>query len=227
MQIAKSGRFIAAALLAGLFAASQPARAAAPDPAKWEKDIAAFEVMDRTNPPPKGAVLFVGSSTIRFWTNLASDFPDLKTVRRGFGGAFVPDVTYFADRIIIPYKPSKIVVYAGDNDIGGGRSPEQVYNDFRALVKKVRAGLPKAKIYFLAIKPSPSRWHLSPQSTEANRLIRRYCRTHRNTEFIDIWTPVLADDGRPNPALFEKDNLHVNKQGYARWTKIIQEALKD
>lgn len=202
-------------------------QAAELNPAKWEKDIAAFEAIDRTNPPSKGAVLFVGSSTIRFWTNLASDFPDLKTVRRGFGGSYMPDVTYFADRIVIPYQPSKIVVYAGDNDIGAGRSAEQVFDDFRALVKKIHTALPKAKIYYLAIKPSPSRWHLSPQSSEANRLIRRYCRMHRNTEFVDIWTPTLGADGRPDPALFEKDNLHVNKQGYARWTKIILEALKD
>ena len=218
---------MAAVLLAGILAGVPSLEAAELNPAKWAKDIAEFEAMDRTNRPPKGAVLFVGSSTIRFWTNLAADFPDLKTIRRGFGGSYMPDVTYFAGRIVIPYQPSKIVIYAGDNDIGAGRSPEQVYEDFRELVKKVQTALPKTKIYYLAIKPSPSRWHLSPQSSEANRLIRRFCRMHRNTEFVDIWTPTLGADGQPDPSLFEKDNLHVNKQGYARWTSVIREALKD
>ena len=93
---------------------------------RWEKEIAAFEASDRKKSPPKGAILFVGSSSIRYWTNLAADFPELKVINRGFGGSHVADTTYFADRIIFPYEPSKIVVYAGDNDIGRGASPEQV-----------------------------------------------------------------------------------------------------
>jgi lysophospholipase L1-like esterase len=211
-----------AALLAGALG-----RAAEPDPKKWEKDIVAFEAMDRTNPPPKGAVLFVGSSSIRFWTNLPNDFPELKVISRGFGGSHLPDLIHYADRIIIPYAPSKIVIYAGDNDIARGNSPEQVYDDFRALVKKVEAALPETEIYFLAIKPSPSRWHLSPQSAEANRRIQRFSRMRRNVAFIDVWTPILGPDGRPDPALFEKDNLHINQKGYARWREVIRKALQD
>src|SRR5688572_28291176 len=151
--------------------AAVTSRGAEADPKRWEKDIAAFEAMDRKNPPEKGGVLFVGSSSIRLWTNIAQDFPNLKVISRGFGGSHLPDTTYFAERIIFPYEPSKIVLYAGDNDIARGRSPEQVAADFRALVEKVHAQLPKTKIYYLAVKPSPSRWHLSPQGREANRLI--------------------------------------------------------
>jgi lysophospholipase L1-like esterase len=227
MRNARLAPVFAAVLAAGIFLFGVPLRAAELDSSKWEKDIAAFEAIDRTNPPPQGAVLFVGSSSIRMWTNLAADFPELKVISRGFGGSHVPDVTHFADRIIIPYQPSKIVLYAGDNDIARGHSPDRVADDFRALVKKVQDALPKTKIYFLAIKPSPSRWHLSPQSREANRLIRRYCRAQRNLEFIDVWTPLLGSDGRPDQSLFLKDNLHINPKGYARWTEVIREALRD
>jgi lysophospholipase L1-like esterase len=202
------------------------ARGAEPDPKRWEKEIAAFEAQDREKAPEKGAVLFVGSSSIRLWTNIANDFPKLKVISRGFGGSHLPDTTYFADRIIFPYEPSKIVLYAGDNDIAQGRSPEQVATDFRTLVEKVHARLPKTKIYFLAVKPSPSRWHLSPQGSEANRLIRNYCRFRPKVEFVDVWTPLLKD-GKPDPALFEKDRLHLNRDGYARWTKVIRAALED
>lgn len=196
------------------------------NPARWEKDIIAFEAADRTNPPPKNAILFIGSSSIRYWTNLATDFPNLKVINRGFGGSHVSDTTHFADRIIFPYKPSKIVLYAGDNDIGRGLSPEQVLNDFRALVEKVHSRLPKTKIYFLAIKPSPSRWYLSPQSKKANDLIRSYARFRSHVEFIDIWTPLIKD-GRPNPALYEKDRLHVNRKGYDLWIPVVRNALKN
>ena len=194
--------------------------------ARWEKEIAAFEAMDRTNPPPKGGVLFVGSSSIRLWKDIATDFPSLKVVSRGFGGSQIPDTTDFAERIIFPYEPSKIVLYAGDNDIARGHSPQRVLSDFRELVEKVHAKLPKTKIYFLAIKPSPSRWHLSPQGSEANKLIKAYCRFRPKLEYIDVWSPLMKE-GKPDPALFEKDRLHLNREGYARWKKVIEKALKD
>jgi lysophospholipase L1-like esterase len=200
--------------------------AAEPDFARWEKEISAFESRDRTNPPPKGAVLFVGSSSIRMWTNLAADFPNLQVINRGFGGSVIADTTHFADRIIFPYKPEKIVLYAGDNDIARGYSPERVLEDFQTLVGKIHAELPKAKIYFLAIKPSPSRWHLSPQSAEANRLVKKYCRFKPKLEYIDVWTPLMTD-GQPDPAFFLKDRLHLNRAGYEKWAKVVRAALKD
>src|SRR6185312_14197633 len=54
---------------------------------QWEKDIAAFEARDKTNPPPANGILFIGSSTIRFWTTLATDFPGQPVINRGFGGS--------------------------------------------------------------------------------------------------------------------------------------------
>ncbi|MGZ8920437.1 MAG: SGNH/GDSL hydrolase family protein [Limisphaerales bacterium] len=218
------GRFCR--LLLSAWAVVGGLHAAELNPARWEKEIAAFEAMDRTNSTPKGAVLFVGSSSIRLWKNIAADFPDLTIISRGFGGSHIPDTTHFADRIILPYEPSKIVLYAGDNDIARGHSPQRVLRDFRDLVEKVHTKLPKTKIYFLAIKPSPSRWHLSPQSAEANQMIKGYCRFRPKLEYIDVWTPLMKD-GQPDPSLFEKDRLHLNGDGYARWKTVIQRALKD
>jgi len=54
------------------------------DYAKWEKEVAAYEASDRQNPPPKGGILFIGSSTIRLWKTLADDYPNLKVINRGF-----------------------------------------------------------------------------------------------------------------------------------------------
>ncbi len=205
---------------------SMAAPAAEPDFARWEKEISAFEARDRTNMPPKGAVVFVGSSSIRMWTNLAADFPNLQVINRGFGGSVIADTTHFAERLIFPYKPAKIVLYAGDNDIARGFSPERVLEDFQTLVERIQAELPKAKIYFLAIKPSPSRWHLSPQSAEANRLVQKFCRFKPKLEYIDVWTP-LMNDGQPDPAFFLNDRLHLNRAGYERWSKVVRAALKD
>src|SRR5690349_16186300 len=78
------------------------------DPTRWEKNIAAFEAQDRENPPPKRALLFIGSSTIVRWKTLAEDFPEYKTINRGFGGSQIEDSAYYADRVVIPYAPRAV-----------------------------------------------------------------------------------------------------------------------
>jgi lysophospholipase L1-like esterase len=220
-----SAFLLVTALLAGLpVVAAKPADNSS---AKWEKDIHAFEVKDSTNPPPKNAVLFVGSSSIRFWPNLAASFPDMTTIQRGFGGSCIPDSTAFADRIILPYHPAKIVLYAGDNDIARGDSAETVYHNFLKFERKIHSALPETPIYYIAIKPCPSRWHLSPQIKEANHLIQKYCDSHKNLVFIHNWKQMLNADGQPDRSLFRPDMLHLNAKGYALWTKIIGDALRN
>ncbi|MEO6925267.1 MAG: GDSL-type esterase/lipase family protein, partial [Rhodanobacter sp.] len=131
--------------------------------AQWDAAIAAFEAQDQAHPPAQGAVLFIGSSSIRFWKTLASDFPEVKTINRGFGGSEIDDATFFADRIVAPYHPRAIVMYAGDNDLADGDSPAYVRDDFAAFVRKARALDPGVPIAFIAIKPSVARKALLPQ----------------------------------------------------------------
>ncbi len=124
---------------------------------RWGKEIGAFEAADKTNPPPQHAVLFIGSSSIRRWTNLAQAFPEHKVINRGFGGSELSDSVAFADRIVIPYQPKLILLYAGDNDIAAGKSPERILADFKAFVGQVHAALPATHIGYIAIKPCPAR----------------------------------------------------------------------
>src|SRR5262249_31053266 len=112
------------------------------DFAKWEKEIAAFEQSDHTNPPPKGALLFIGSSTIRLWKSLAQDFPEQRVINRGFGGSEILDATHFAERIVFPCEPRMIFLRAGGNDLNAGKSPEQVFADFKAFVTRIHGKLP-------------------------------------------------------------------------------------
>lgn len=195
------------------------------DPAQWEKEIQSFERQDHTNPPPQGAVLFIGSSSIRFWTNLSEAFPQITTVRRGFGGSHLPDATAFAERIIFPYKPSKIVLYEGENDIARGDSPREVFDNFRTFVQKVRTELPSTPIYFISIKPAPVRWRFAAQEKEANQLIRSYCERDASLHFIDLWPALLPPGGQPDPSLYRADRLHHNAKGYEIWRRVIGMAL--
>ena len=132
---------------------SAPATAAA-----FESEIAEIEARDRVDARTRGGIVFVGSSSIRMWQTLAADFPGLPVLNHGFGGSTLADVIWFAPRIVLPYAPREIVLYAGDNDIAAGRTPEQVLDDYSAFVRLVRSTLPSTRLVFVSIKPSPSRW---------------------------------------------------------------------
>ncbi len=191
--------------------------------AKWETEIRAFEAGDRTNPPVKHGILFIGSSSIRLWKTLAKDFPGEPVINRGFGGSRIADSTALADRIIFPYEPRTIVFYAGDNDIAQGHTPEQVAADYQAFVQTVRAKLPDARIAFISIKPSPLRWHLRDKIESANRQIAAM--KGDGLVFIDSYNAMLGADGKPRVEMFAADRLHMNAMGYRLWTALVKAQL--
>ena len=195
------------------------------DSSRWEKYIARFEAADKKQMPQPDGVLFIGSSSIRMWKTLEQDFPGLPVINRGFGGSQIADSNHFAGRIVHPYKPRQIVLYAGDNDVAGGKSPERVLSDFQQFLKTVRAKLPKVRVSFIAIKPSLSRWKLSGKMAMANSLVRDACGKDKRLDYIDIWQPMLDDNGKPRPDLFLGDGLHLNAKGYALWTSIVKPYL--
>lgn len=188
----------------------------------WNPAIAAFEASDHANPPPQGAVLFIGSSSIEHWKSVAADFPEVKVINRGFGGSELGDSTYFANRIVAPYHPRAIVLYAGDNDIYYGHTPQQVRDDFAAFVSKVRSFDPGVPVAFVSIKPSVARQSLLPQIRQANDLVRGYAATQKGVTYIDVFTPMLGADGQPQQKWFGPDGLHMNRSGYALWIKALK-----
>jgi len=215
---------IGAALHLSLFAQTGAQKKLLPE-ARWEKDIRAFEAVDRTNPPPKDAVLFTGSSGIRLWTNLAQAFPGHKMFNRGFGGSELSDSVAFANRIVIPYQPRLILLYAGDNDIAAGKSPERILTDFKAFAGRIHAALSNTRIAYIAIKPCPAREKYLDQVKTASRLIQEYAASDTRLLFIDVFTPMLTREGRPRADLCIDDGLHPNAQGYQLWASIIRPIL--
>jgi lysophospholipase L1-like esterase len=213
---------LAAVTLAQLVLAG-PVPPAQRSTAKWETEIRAFEAGDRTNPPVKHGILFIGSSSIRLWKTLAKDFPGEPVINRGFGGSRIADSTALADRIIFPYEPRTIVFYAGDNDIAQGHTPEQVAADYQAFVQTVRARLPDTRIAFISIKPSPIRWNLRDRIESANRQIAAM--KGDGLIFIDSYNAMLGADGKPRAEMFAADRLHMNATGYRLWTTLVKAQL--
>ncbi|WP_428307404.1 SGNH/GDSL hydrolase family protein [Lacipirellula sp.] len=200
-----------------------PARATEPKPCNpevWADAIAKFEEEDKKMPPPKQGVLFLGSSSIRLW-DVQKSFPDMLVVNRGFGGSQICDSTHYAERLVNIHEPRGVVFYAGDNDIAGGKSPEQVRDDFRAFVEKVRGPQPELPIIFLAIKPSIARWKLADKIKEANRLIAEDFDEMGNMTYVDVWPGMLDEQGEPRKELFADDGLHMNDKGYEVWTELV------
>ena len=184
-----------------------------------------FEAADAQSPPPRHGVLFIGSSSIRFWDTLAQDFPGVPVINRGFGGSELRDSTWYADRIIVPYAPRRVLIYAGDNDLNAGRTPQQLRADFIAFVERVRRDLPKTKLAYISTKPSPSRAHLLATQRQANALIQAEAKRY-GVDYIDIFTPMLDATGQPDESLFIEDRLHMNRAGYLIWQREIAPYLK-
>ncbi len=192
---------------------------------RWGKEIQAFEEADQTNPAPREAILFIGSSAIRYWTNIAQAFPGHRIISRGFSGSHLSDSVAFVDRIVTPYQPRLVFLYAGDNDIAAGKSPERVLGDFKAFVGRIHAALPATRIAYLAIKPCPAREKFLDRVKATNRLIREYAAGDHRLLYVDMFTPMLTEDGRPRADVYLKDGLHPNAHGYALWASILRPIL--
>lgn len=213
-----------AALL--MLSGSVAALALPPSPQSWKPDIDKLVARDARDRPPQHGVLFVGSSSIRFWApTLRQDFPGIPVIDRGFGGSAIADSTYYAGRIIVPYHPRVIVMYAGDNDLAEGCTPRQVVDEFKAFTARVRRGLPGVAIVYISIKPSLARWSLWPQMREANREIAHWARTQKRVTFVDVAPEMLGPDGKPRANLFRDDGLHMTPAGYAIWIAALEPVL--
>ena len=193
----------------------------------WRFQISAYEKADRENPPKPGVIVFTGSSSIRFWDALASDMKPLEVINRGFGGSQIAQVNEYASKIVTPYRPRAVVLYAGDNDLSWpwSKTPEQVSGDFKQFVEIIHAQLPETWIYYVSIKPSPLRWGNWEKFQKTNGLIAEYIHMQPRVQFIDVDAAMLDAQGKPRAELFRWDGLHMNAKGYAVWTSIIRPVL--
>jgi lysophospholipase L1-like esterase len=195
-------------------------------PPFWN-EIAEFKHQDSLQRPPSGAILLVGSSSFRKWTNVQSYFPGYPIINRGFGGSALPDVIRYAGEIIFPYHPKQIVIYCGDNDLAASDSvtADIVYNRFVRLYDLIRKRLPEVDIVYVSIKPSPSLVKLMPRMEEANDMIRDFMAKYSHAVFVDVYHPMLTPQGQPIDSLFLSDKLHMNEKGYRIWQQILQPYL--
>lgn len=191
---------------------------------RFEKQIRQFEMADSVSFPLAGSFLFTGSSSIRGWKTLKADFSGHPVFARGFGGATMIELLHYIPRIVLKYKPSRLFVYCGENDMTLDYSvPEDALISFKALDSTLQAELPSTKIYYISIKPCPKSWFYWPKIQIANQLVKEYILQDKTgrLQFIDITHTLLDNTGKPNSSLFLKDGIHINSMGYKKWVEVI------
>ena len=199
------------------------------DPRVWASVIQSFRDKDTINAPPENAIVFVGSSSIRFWTSLSADMKPLVAFGRGFGGAKINDVSYYVDQLISPYDPKAIVVYVGSNDLSNLvnnkiKTPEQVKLLYQQLIARLKA-VSLAPVYFIALKPTRQNWPEWTNLEEVNRSLQRITEQDDQLHFINANTSLLHADGELNEELISWDGIHMNSAGYKAWSKNIKQRL--
>lgn len=191
----------------------------------YEEEIKRIERIDK-GLTHNSTVLFYGSSSIRLWEGLGADFPEYHIVNLGFGGSTLAACTWFFDRVIPGYQPKAFVVYAGDNDLGDGRHPEEILIFFQQLMTKVSIVLGDIPCFFVSLKPSPARWQMEDQFKYTNNLIENeIIKYNANWKFINVFKRMLDRSGKPMAKLYAPDGLHLGPFGYELWRESIAEAL--
>jgi lysophospholipase L1-like esterase len=197
-----------------------------PDPARFQTEIDLFMEWDQKNSYPAPAILFIGSSSIRMWpTHLA--FPDFPIINRGFGGAQTSDILYFYKQVVQPYEARVIVLYAGDNDIADGKTAIKVFGDYYELVNLILQDKPSAKIVYLPVKPSPSRFSLWKEMNKLNVMIQEFNLKNPRLFYVDVASAMLDSTGVPDKKYFIEDLLHLNEKGYQVWQMILAPRLRE
>lgn len=196
----------------------------AQDPTRFESELQKY-ITDTATFVGQDVIVFAGSSSIKMWQSLPTDFPQYITLNRGFGGSQMSDLFYYKDELIVKYQPKQIFIYEGDNDIAAGKSSRKILKDTKKLVKYLHKKLPDTPIIFISAKPSIARWHFKKAYFHFNKKLKKYCQKKDYLQFVDVWSPMIADDGTPMKDIFIEDDLHLNEKGYEIWAKAIQPFL--
>lgn len=209
-------------ILSGYFAGAAFAQESRP----FWNEIQAFKRKDSISMPEKHGIVFLGSSSIRKWTDAETTFKEYGVINRGFGGSTLAQAIDYVGDLVTPYTPRQVVIYSGENDIATGTvSATETLNRLKRLVEKIRADLPYVPIVFLSIKQSPSRAQYTSIVLKANQLIKQYLSTVTHTAYLDVNTKMLDAQGKMRPELFESDMLHLKPTGYAIWEKELKPYL--
>lgn len=196
------------------------------DPTRWESAMQAFDEQDRASPPPEGAIVLTGSSSIARWNDeAAAALAPLTVIARGFGGSTMQEALYHLDRVALRYKPRAILIYEGDNDTWYRIPEDDIVDHFRQIVARVHEELPETRIYVMSVKPSVARVDVWQAAQKVNGQLKAIAEANPLVHYVDAVTPFMKADGTVMTDIFIDDNLHFNTLGNLIWGSTIRAAL--
>jgi len=179
-----------------------------------------------TNSSDQTLAVFTGSSSVRLWASLSEDFPELTILNTGFGGSTYAELFHYRHELIGQYTPDMVIIYEGDNDVTGSDTVDEIFDKAQELYSYLAQELPETKVFILAAKPSPLRWNLKPLYDALNTHFADFALENDQFTYINIWNPMLGENGKPLPSIFLPDSLHMNKAGYLIWKQTIAPFLQ-
>jgi lysophospholipase L1-like esterase len=193
---------------------------------KFQGDIETIQKMDKIYKTLENPIVFVGSTSISKWSGLNVAFGKYNVLNRGIAGTSINDINYYLNDLVIKYKPRQVVIFVGVNDfVDELATPDTVLNRTVNMINNIRAKLPNVPIAYISIQGAPSRASHIDRIKEANKLIKKYLSTEKNTSFIDVFNPLLNKNGQLREELFIEDRLHLTAEGYKIWIKQIEPYL--
>lgn len=191
-------------------------------PDHYREKLAAFKTEKETT----GKILFLGNS-ITEAGNFKLLTGDTTVVNRGIGG----DITFgILNRLdeVIRFKPSKIFILIGINDLYK-RIPEHVVlQNMFAIINRIHAESPKTVIYvqsILPVNPSfkefPKGYDVMQSITMVNTELTNLSKRLKYT-FVDLNKHFKGVDGQME-VKYSTDGLHLNSSGYELWMKILKD----
>lgn len=200
-------------------------QASAQDPLRFQKEVDQIHEKYPSHIQRNDLILFTGSSSIKMWKDLSQYFPDHEIINAGFGGSQTFELLHYVNELIIDYKPKKVFIYEGDNDISSGKSSTEIILTMHELVGIIHEALPETDILLISAKPSISRWHLKEEYMDLNQYLDEYSQLFDYVEFVNIWDTMLDAEGNPRTEIFLEDKLHMNKAGYDLWAEVVKKYM--
>ena len=193
---------------------------------RFENEVKAYEVSDREKMPDRGGVVFTGSSSFRLWKDLEREFRAHQAINRAIGGSTMAEINHYHKRLVSKYRPRCVIVYCGTNDLASGQSPTQIRDEYRTFVETLQQELPKVEIALVSPVVAPVRLPQAAAFAETNRLLKALCENQDRCYFLDFSQLLLDEKGQPKGEFYGSDQLHMNADGYARWTPLLHRFLE-
>ncbi len=198
------------------------------DAKKWDEDVARLASGNLSEGAPN-AVVLLGSSSFRLWEDAGQNLAPFKIVRRGYGSARYRDLAIHAPALLAGLEFQAVFLFIA-NDITGKEldvTPETAGRLAEVVVRSARHAQPKASIFIVAVTPTPSRFEYWPQIQQVNRQFEKLAKKYPNTHYLATASLFLEGRGQPREELFVEDKLHLNQEGYAIWSNLFLDALRE